>query len=93
VAQHDLVDIVRTDTGMIQSLERNLGDQTFERLPLELAETRMGPTYDASSHDYLLRRRSVGGRPLFKSEPSSQPRKVTFANANMTESIEPPDYY
>ena len=54
MAEHDLVDLVRPDAGMVERLVRDLDDQRFQRLAFELAEARMRPADDACGHDDLL---------------------------------------
>jgi hypothetical protein len=51
MAKHDLVDIVRSDAGMLDRLRRSFDDHAFECLVLVPAERQMRPTDDASSHD------------------------------------------
>ncbi len=50
MTEHDLVDILRRDAGIGQRLAGDVDDETFDRFAGELAERRVGPTYDASGH-------------------------------------------
>ena len=54
MAEHDLVDLVRADAGMLERVVGDLDDQRFQRLAFELAEARMRPSDDACGHDDLL---------------------------------------
>ena len=54
MAEQDFVDILRTDPGMLQRLDRHLADQAFQRLAFELAEPGMSPAHDACGHVRLL---------------------------------------
>src|SRR6185436_13804276 len=53
VAQHDLVDVARLDTGIGQGPVGDPHDQTFHSLAVEPAEGRMRPAHDAARHDRL----------------------------------------
>ena len=53
MAEHDLVDLVGTDAGMVERVGRDLDDQAFQRLAFELAEARMRPADDACGHGNL----------------------------------------
>ena len=51
MTKHDLVDILRRDAGIGKRFAGNLDDEALDRLAGELAERRVGPSYDASGHD------------------------------------------
>ena len=59
MAEHDLVDIVRADAGVVERVNGDLGDQALQRLAFELTETRMRPADDACGHGSLHLPRSL----------------------------------
>ena len=54
MSEHDLVDVVRAESGVGDRIGRHLDDQRLDVLGLVPAEWRVAPADDACGHDGLL---------------------------------------
>ena len=54
VAEHDLIDVARLNSGVGQRFARDFDDETLDGLAGKLAERRMRPPHNACGHDHSL---------------------------------------